>query len=134
MTTANEAVKAALDSHAALQALVGNGDSPETYRIHPVLAPQGTARPYVAYQLITGVEMETMDGGAGAAAIGTQQLRYRFICYDEHIIDAKAVSDAVRGALRAATAFKAVHVFEADDYELDTGLYSVTSDYSIWYK
>lgn len=130
MTTATEAIKAALDAGVALGPLITNGDSPETFRSHPILAPQGTAKPYVTYQKITGGPLETMDEAVG----NTQNYRYRFISYATELIDAEAVNAALRSALKATTTFRAVHVFEADDHELDTGLYSVTADYSIWYK
>jgi len=131
MTTITEAVKAALDAYAPLQALVGNGDSPETYRIHPILAPQDTAKPFVVFHKVSGERLKTMADSGGT---GVENMRYRISCYDEQIIDAQAVADNVRKALAAAATISAWHVFETDDYEIDTGLYHVTQDYSIWYK
>jgi len=131
MTTITEAVKAALDAYAPLQALVGNGDSPETYRIHPLLAPQDTAKPYVIFHKVAGERVNTL---ADAGGTGVERMRYRITCYDTEIKDAQAVMDQVRAALAAAATLSAWHVFETDDYEVDTHLYSVTQDYSIWYK
>lgn len=131
MTTVTEAVKAALDAYAPLQAQVGNGDSPETYRIHPLLAPQDTAKPFIVFHKVTGQRVLTM---APAGGTGVENMRYRITCYDDSIATAQAMADNVRKALEAATTLSAWHQFEADDYEIDTGLYSVTQDYSIWYK
>jgi len=131
MTTINEAVKAALDAYAPLQAQVGNGDSPETYRTHPLLAPQDTPLPFVVYQKISGARLLTLSD---AGSTGVENMRYRITAYDNELIDAQAVMDNVRKALAAAATLSPWFQFEQDNYELDTGLYSVTQDYSIWYK
>ena len=131
MTTITEAVKAALDAYAPLQAQVGNGDSPETYRIHPVIAPQDTDKPFVVFHKISGERLLTLSDAGGT---GVENMRYRITAYDGELIDAQAVMDNVRKALAAAATLSVWFQFETDDYELDTGLYSVTQDYSIWYK
>ena len=133
MTTVTEAIKTVLDNAADVQALVGNGDSPETYRIFPILAPQEVTKPYIVFHKISGNTIEPMDAGAGSGN-GTENLRFRFTCWDDDITVSQDLAKKLQTALRAATTFAAVNVYDRDDYEVETQLYSVSLDFSIWYK
>lgn len=132
-TSATQAIKTVLDAAADVQALVGNGDSPETYRLFPILAPQQVDKPYIVYHKIAGATIEPLDSGAGSGN-GTENLRYRFTCWDGDASVAQDLAKKVQAALMGATTFEAVNVFDRSDHEIDTGLYSISIDFSIWYK
>ena len=131
MTTPTEAVYTVLSGYAGLQALVGNGDSPETYRIHAILMPQDQSVPAVTFQRVSDERVLTMTDAGGA---GVVRDRIRITSWSKTLGEAQAVAEQVRLAMISATTFKSLQVFEADDREIDTLLYSVVSDYSVWYK
>ncbi len=133
MTTPTEAVITILNAHAGLQALVGNGDSPETYRIYNMVRPQDNAVPSITIHKISQQRETTMSDSGGA---GVENMRSRFTIYADKLSDAEAVAEQARLALKAAASatFKSVQVFMTDNYEDDTHLYQVIVDHSIWYR
>lgn len=133
MTTPTEAVITILNGFAGLQALVNNGDSPETYRIYNMSRPQDDAVPSITIRKVAQSRENTMAESGGA---GVENMRARFTIYAETLSEAEAVAEQARLALKAAASatFKAVQVFMIDNYEDDTHLYQVIVDHSIWYR
>ena len=130
MTTPTEAVFAVLNAHAGIQALVGNGDSPETYRIYPILMPQDSAVPTITFTRVSAERELTMSDAGGN---GVDRSRIRVTSWGKTLAETQALAEQIRQAMYAATTFEALQVFEADDFESDTLLYSTVTDYSVWY-
>ncbi len=120
----------ALRSFAGVQALVGNGDSPETYRIYSLVLPQGVAMPAVVIERLNASEVQSLTD-AGGAGLGNTRLRVS--CYSSTLAEAQALSVQVRAAFKADTDLTEMHLMEFDGYEDDTQLYKTITDYSIWY-
>jgi len=133
MTTPTEATRSALASYAGLQALVGNGDSPETYRIYNMIMPQSSSYPVVVIHKIAQTRENTMAASGGQ---GVENARMRLTCYSTTLAQAESVAEQCRLALKNAEGsnFRAVQVFNTDNFEDGTQLYQVIVDYSIWYR
>jgi Protein of unknown function (DUF3168) len=133
MTTPMQAVYSVLGAYAGLQALLTNGDSPPTYRIYNLVAPQSVDAPFLVIQKIAQTRQNTLAQGAGN---GVENSRVQCTAYADTISTAEAVAEQVRLALAAAegTSFAAVQVFNTDQYDADTQLYQVIVDYSVWYR
>lgn len=124
MTTPTEAVYAVLQNYAGLTSLVST-------RVYAILMPQDPTVPAVTFQRVAGEREQTLTDAGGA---GVERARMRVISWAKTLAGAQAVAEQGRLAMKAATTFEAIHVFEADDFENDTLLYSVVTDYSVWYK
>lgn len=122
-------VVAALKAYAPLQALIGNGDSPLTVRVYPIIARQGADAPYVVYRTIVGSEPQVLRPNANG---NTQNLRVRMTSWADTLADANAVAKQVNKAMLLATAFKATRVMFLDDFDVDTRQYGYIADYSVW--
>lgn len=130
MTTPAEAVYSVLTGYAGLQALVGNGDSPETYRVYAILMPQDPTMPAVTFQKISAERQLTMSDAGGS---GVENDRMRITAWSKTLAQAQAIAEQIRLAMKSAATFEALPVFETDGFESDTLYYSVITDYSIWY-
>lgn len=51
-----------LTGDAAVAALIGNGDSPATFRVYPTIASEDAALPYVVYTIVAGIQPQTFSG------------------------------------------------------------------------
>jgi len=131
MTTSTAAVYSVLSAHAGIKALVAIGTSPETYRIYAILMPQDSGAPALTFQRVSAERVPTLSNAGGN---GVTRDRMRLIAWAKTQAAAKALAEQARQSMAAATTFEALQVFESDDFEPDTGLYSVVSDYSVWYK
>lgn len=130
--TADEDLYTVLTSYAGLQALVGNGDSPETFRIYPVVMPQEESdKPAITYQRITGARINTMSDAGGS---GVQNILYQITSWSRTHKEAHAVIEQVRLALFNNTTFQTVPINNRDNYESQTKLYSVEYDFSVWHR
>jgi len=125
-------VYSALAGHTGLQALVGNGDSPETYRIYPVKLPQDDSAPGVVYQKISAVPVNDL-GGSNAK----ENSRIQIDCVGLTYASVKAVTVQIKAAMAAATNFKSLLLLE-QDIDFDDGInvgtktYRVSLDFSTW--
>lgn len=133
MTTPTEAIYLALSTHIGLRALVANGTSPETYRINSLIAPQDSDKPYLVFDKVSQLRENTMASSGGS---GVENQRCRIHIFGDTLASCEAVSEQVRLAFiaYASSNFKAVQVFNLDNYESDTHLYHVIVDYSVWYR
>jgi hypothetical protein len=111
-----------LISHAGLSALVGD-------RIYPLVLPQNTALPAVVYQRISGQRIQNLTRDTG----GPQRIRVQLTAWAEDVDTANSVAEQVRQAMEAATGWRALHALDVEQYEPDTGLYSVVADYLVHY-
>ena len=124
MTTPTEAVYTVLSNFAGLQALIGT-------RIYSILMPQDSTKPAITFLRVSDERVQTMTDAGGN---GVVRDRMRFNIYADTLGECETIAVQIRLALMAATTFEALHIFETDNFEPDTLLYSVVSDYSIWYK
>lgn len=124
MTTPTEAVYTVLQNFAGLTALVST-------RVYAILMPQDPTVPAVTFQRITAERVSTL---APAGGNGVERARIRVIAWGKTLAECQAVAEQVRQAMNAATTFKVEHLVEIDDFENDTLLYSVLTDYAVWYK
>lgn len=133
MTTPTEALITALRAHTGLQALLTNGDSPATYRIHNMILPQDIVMPAMVVRKVAQLRENTLAPSGGS---GVDNMRARVTMYADTLAGAEAVSEQCRLALVAAASvsFKSVQLLNVDDYDDVTGRYQVACDYSIYYK
>ena len=120
-----------LKTDSSLMALVGNGDSPVTARIYPLLMPQNYTTPAMTYQRISGPRLQHLDGPAGRA-----MPRIQFDIYADSYSGAKAIGDALRSALDGYTGLmdtvivdKCTLETEFDGYTDDTETYRISMDF-----
>lgn len=97
-------------------------------RIFPVIAAEGTDKPYLVYQRITANDENVLSGDSGL--INT---RLQLDAYGSTYAAAQALAAQV-DALMAAWLVQNVSVGAQDFYEQDTKLHRVQADYSIWHS
>lgn len=102
-------------------------------RYFPVLAPQGTLKPFVTYQVVS-----SSDDVAFSGDTGLRQRRVQVDCYGNTFNDALAVAEAVRAALQAASGtyngfrlIELTHDNEQELYEEEARCFRVSTDYLI---
>ena len=93
-----EGLVAHLRADAGIQALVGNGDSPETYRIFQELLPQEVTYPVLSYQRISSPHEATLDGRSTFTPA-----RIQVDCHAETPSAASGLAAAVNTALNGVT-------------------------------
>ena len=125
------AIVAALTGHAGLQALIGNDDSPETYRLTPLVQEQGGALPAVVYQRVVGAPEITLTDPSSS---GVERVVYQFTAWAATHAAAHAVIEQVRLALRAATTVTAWPLSLRDLYDPEAMAFGAAYDFSIWYR
>lgn len=109
-----------LTGFAGLNALVSS-------RIYRGRFPQGVTYPAILFRAIRNPE-NTLSGESNIA-----QHDYTFECYADDYTELQNIITQLKAALAASTTFKAICEAEADDdYQDETGMYSVFLDYSIW--
>ena len=133
MTPTTQAIQTVLLAHNGLKALLANSDSPTTYRIYALVAPQGCDKPFLVRERLSQVREATMAESGG---YGVDNQRCRFSIYAATLIECMAVEEQLRLALESGktSTFSAVQVFSNETFEDDTHLYRVIVDYSIWYR
>ena len=128
--SANTSLYATLAAYAGLQALIGNGDSPVTSRIHPHLMPQDPTLPAVTYQLVAGTRANTLSD---AGSTGVERNMYQLVAWATTLSSADAVMDQVRLALKNA-AINYVPLSKRESYDSETKLFGVQYDFAQWYR
>ena len=137
-----DAIVAILRADAGIGALVGNGDSPETFRICPLVLPQNWTSPAITYQRITRDDVQNLAGSADRS-VGVFQLDAwaKDAPASPGYAKAVAVANAVRTALDnyaatiAGVAISAVTVVaERDEFEDETGAFRVSLDFQFSHK
>ena len=120
-----------LEGEATILALIGNGDSPETIRLYPLIMPQNTTMPAVVYQRVTGERIHHLSGVSGRATPSIQ-----FDIYSDSYSEAKSVADALRGVLDgyqgiagAITVDSTLLIEELDGFDDETDYYRIMQEY-----
>jgi hypothetical protein len=85
------AIYTILKADGTVTALVGGAASP---RIYPIGIPQGKSVPAVVYQQIAGDRPKSTGG-----TIGFCDALFQVTCWDDDLLGARALADAVRDAL-----------------------------------
>lgn len=122
-----------LKTDSPLMALVGNGDSPITCRIYPLILPQNWTAPAITYQRISGPRLHDLSGPSGRA-----MPRIQFDIYGSSYSSVKAVADALRSAIDGHTGSMGSTDIgyvtienDFDSYSDETEIWRVTMDFII---
>lgn len=102
--------------YAALSALAGG-------RVFPLVAPHGTANPYLVYSVPSHGSDDALAG------MGARRAAVQLDAYAGSLAAAKAL---VADALAALDPFDPGELMELQEYEPDTGLYRATAEVAIW--
>lgn len=124
MTGIIEAVQTVLSAYSGLTDLVGD-------RIYPIILPQAVVYPAVTNEKISGVPLNTM---ADSTSRGVENYRIRVSSWAETLKEAQETSDEILIAMKSATSFEAIPVFDQDFHESEPRVYRVVIDFSVWYK
>lgn len=89
-------------------------------RVFPLVAPQGTAAPYITFQRISSLDTGAMDG-TESLDMGRFQIKVFSKTYKESVIIAEAVKTEMEGYGNK--------VMHNDDYESDPILFVQQLDY-----
>lgn len=93
-------------------------------RIYPMVAPQNVAKPYMTYQVVSGLKIQCIGG-----EIYQGNFRFQIDVWGLTYSNVKAVSEAVKSAL---VGFKASNNIDiTDDYESETQLFRQIIDFRI---
>lgn len=124
--SAESIVVAALKANSTIQSLLGNGDSPATYRIDPMINVQGDSLPRITYQRVGTPPTGSLDGD------GTiENARIQIDCWAEGYDEVKALAAAVKVAMATTESYK----LDESDPDLDeTATHRVSFDYSVWVR
>ncbi len=117
---------AAISTNSSVVAMVGGSGAKS--RIYPMVRPQGAGIPAVTYQLIDRPRIDTASLGGNNAKVKS---RVQIDCWAESYASAKTLAVAVKNAVTSA--LTALSIDERDLYEDDTGIYRVSSDFSVWH-
>ena len=134
MITIEEGLRYYLSNYAGLVSLIST-------RVHPMRIPQGATIPCLTYQRISTPRLNTHDV---SGATGTAHPRFQFDAWAATYDSAKDITDQVRAALQGykgsmgtgGTAVTVQAVLSADErpeFNPETGLYRISSDYIIWH-
>lgn len=93
-------------------------------RVFALVAPQGTARPYLVHSLPTRTGDDTMAG------IGARRARLQLDAYAESQLEADELLEA---AIFELGPLFPSELTQLQDYEHDTGLYRATAELTLWY-
>ena len=133
MITIEEGLFAYLSANAGVSALVST-------RIYPNKLPQTVTLPALTYQRIDSPRVHSHDS---SGSVGTARPRFQFDCWATTYAAAKALSDALRGALNGykgtmgttspVTVQSALIQSERFDDYADAGVCRISCDYIIWH-
>lgn len=97
-------------------------------RVYPMTAPDGVAKPYIAYQRISANSENILFGSSGL--INT---RMQIDVYSNTYAEANTIAAQV-DALMSAWTVQNVSLSAQDFYEDVVKLFRVSTDYSIWHS
>ncbi|OLO05281.1 tail completion protein gp17 [Salinicola socius] len=92
-------------------------------RVFPLIAPQGTARPYLVYMLPSDITEKMLQG------FGAQQVTVQVDAYADTLISASQAGDEI---VEALLPLEPGDIERTPGYEEDTGLYRQTIETQIW--
>lgn len=124
--TIEAALFATLIADAALAALVGA-------RIHPVIAPQDSPRPFVVYRRLNSQPFSPLTGPASL-----WRARVQVVAAADDFEPARAVAAAAKAALEGLTNSTGIEaarvVAESEGYAADAGFVLRTIEINVLYK
>ncbi|NDL70508.1 tail completion protein gp17 [Vreelandella alkaliphila] len=103
--------------YTAIQALSGG-------RVYALVAPQGTAVPYLVHSLPSRTSDDTIEG------MGAMRASVQLDAYAHSQLEADMLLEA---AIDALDPLHPSELMQLQDYETDTGLYRATAELTIWY-
>lgn len=106
-----------------IQTLLGNLVSGRCY---PLVAPDKPTFPYITFQVVSNIPNVTLNGRNA-----TENRRLQIDIWDRSYGGSKTLEGSVKTAMDSA-AFVNVPVLYSETYEVDTKVYRVSMDYSIW--
>jgi len=113
-------IKARLDAHSGLSALVST-------RNYPIKLPQNATFPAIAYSRVSTNVITSLDD------LHKDNPRYQFDVIGSSYSSVRAVVVQLLDAMIAATTFTAVYISDQDlEYDDDLELYRVVVDFSVW--
>lgn len=96
-------------------------------RVFPLVAPQGTASPYITFQRISSLDTGTMDG-TESLDMGRFQIKVFAKTYEESVLIALSNDDNIKSVKTVMSGY-GNKVMNMDDYEPDTALFVQLLDY-----
>jgi hypothetical protein len=95
-------------------------------RVYALVLPDGMARPAITYQRITSTPINDVGGHSGL-----DQVQLQVDCWADTYGAAKELAEQVRVVMQAAS-FMALLLTDEDEFEKESKLYRVRSDYLLW--
>ena len=105
-----------------------SGQTDAATRIYPMVAPTGTAKPYIVYQRISAISETVLSGDSGLT-----NTRMQIDVYADTYQSAQHTADQIE-ALMAGWSVQNVSVLAQDLYEDAVQLHRVQADFSIWHS
>ena len=97
-----------------------------TGRCYALVAPDPSVKPYIVYQVISDVQVNSLDGFSGLS-----NKRVQVDVYATSYGASKTLASSAKTAMSNA-AFSNIHLSSQDLYENDTQLHRTSMDFSIW--
>lgn len=97
-------------------------------RFFAVRAPDGVLKPYVTFFEVSSAPVTSLGGDSGL-----DNVRLQVDVWADTYEEAREVSKGIR-ALISGASFKPTTQDKREDYESDTKLYRVSTDYACWDK
>lgn len=116
-----DSIFSVLHTNSAVLSLVNN-------RIYPLVMPTSVIMPAINYQTISTIAENGLSG-----SLGLDNVRLQVDCWDNTLLGATILAKAVRDAV-ALTPIFGLQVMSLDDYDVETELFRVIQDFSIWYS
>jgi Protein of unknown function (DUF3168) len=119
------ALYARLAAHAGVSALCGT-------RIYPLVIPQEETPvyPVLVYQRISADHIASLAGHSGLC-----NARVQIDCWGRSYADTRELAAVLDNAMTADDEdFSALVLSDLDDYEPETQLYRVSTDFSVWFE
>lgn len=119
------ALVSTLRGDANVAALIGNGDSPLTYRLYPVIASENNTTPYVVYTIVAGVRPQTFSGLSVL-----ENARIQVSVFADTYAGAKVLADYIVTAVDTGMGLGSM--LRQTFYEDDTKIHHHLLDFSLW--
>jgi hypothetical protein len=113
-------IYSALSGNATVAAKVG-------VRIYPLTVPQNSPLPVITYQRVAGNHIHTLTGFAKL-----ENAQINISAWGANYDTVKEIAEDVHVAMDGAAAFNAILKNDMDGYDVDTGLYFVSQEFSCW--
>lgn len=97
-------------------------------RVYALVLPQDIAYPAISYQRISNGPVNSLDGHSGL-----DYVRIQVDAWSTKYWEAKLLAEEIRACMLAAD-FKARADIDSDEFEVESKLYRVSSDFLLWQK